>query len=81
MEIQYLKKLRDNPTLRINNSEYLVSNSPISEQDIGQLEQLYNNYERIVQMGMAANKIAFEKYHCNSIADKTIDFYKKILAE
>lgn len=43
MEIQYLKKLRDNPTLRINNSEYLVSNSPISEQDIGQLEQLYNN--------------------------------------
>ncbi|MBS1495531.1 MAG: glycosyltransferase family 4 protein [Bacteroidetes bacterium] len=45
------------------------------------LEQLYNNDERIVQMGMAANKIAFEKYHCNSIADKTIDFYKKILAE
>ncbi|MEO7045368.1 MAG: glycosyltransferase family 4 protein [Ferruginibacter sp.] len=43
------------------------------------LEKLYNNDTEIKEMGINANKIALEKYHCDTIADKTISFYKKIL--
>lgn len=43
MEIEYLKKLRDNPAAYPNDTDYKDEISGISEVEITQLEQLYNS--------------------------------------
>ncbi len=44
MNILYLKELQNNPSLEINNSGYFSEISGLSEQEIVQLEKVYNNF-------------------------------------
>ncbi|MEO7523626.1 MAG: glycosyltransferase family 4 protein [Ferruginibacter sp.] len=45
------------------------------------LEQLYNNDEKINAISIMARKNARERYHCENVAKKTMEFYEKIVCK
>ena len=44
------------------------------------LKSLYNNNQLVIEMGSKAKEFASAGYHCNEVAEKTIHFYKQVLA-
>ena len=44
------------------------------------LKELYNNDLLVVEIGRKAKEFAAAGYHCNEVAEKTIQFYKEVLS-
>lgn len=43
------------------------------------LDDLYDNNEKVQMISRKAKEFAIERYRCDQVAEKTIEFYKKIL--
>ncbi|MBS1741498.1 MAG: glycosyltransferase family 4 protein [Bacteroidetes bacterium] len=60
------------------NTGFLVNNKDLNSLVVI-LDELHNNNERVLSVAANAKSNATEKYHCVSVAGKTIEFYRKIL--